>query len=193
MRVGRKNAIRREVMDRLAERIRDHWASVCAGVRPGASQRAIEEFEAKYGVKVANELAALYRLVDGMEDSDSDDRFLHIRPLAELEPVTLPNLATSYGLLHGRGQEESDDGFLAIPPLGEDKPAPLREAGRYFVFGDFLLKSHEYAVKLSSDPAAADPVVWIIGSNWETVAATFGEFCEKYLSNPEGLYLVCFD
>ena len=75
-------------------------------------------------------------------------------------------------------------GCRGIPDYGGIVSA-LPEADSYFVFADHSIWVHVYAIRLSADPDSRTPVVWIAdGRTWAPLAASFGEFLERYAADP---------
>lgn len=159
-------------MSYVGERIRNYWVSIGTNARPGASQETIESFQTKYGISLPKDLYDFYRIVDGMEEGETDDRLFRILPLEAVKPVT-----------------EELIQFGGIPDYRKIKDT-LPFPNHYFVFGEYMIKLHVYAIGLFSDPSATTPIIWICGSNWRIIAATFSEFVEKYLANPNELLIV---
>lgn len=159
-------------MSYIGEKIRDHWISIEIDIRPGVSQETIQAFQAQYNISVPKDFQDFYRVVDGMEEGESDDRMFRILPLESIKPVT-----------------EEIIQFRGIPDYSKIKDK-LPHPNQYFVFGEYMINLYVYAIKLSSDPLAASPIIWICGSQWRIIATTFSEFSEKYLVNPDELLLV---
>ena len=64
----------------------------------------------------------------------------------------------------------------------------MPDAAKTFVFADHMIGSIYYAVKLSADPAAPAPVLWISsGQDWGTHSPSFAEFLRLYVEEPERL------
>jgi len=159
-------------MSCIGERIRDYWVSIGTKARPGVSQEIIESFQAKYGVSLPKDLCDFYRIVNGMEEGETDDRLFRILPLEAVKPVT-----------------EDLMQFGGIPDYSRIKDT-LPYPNHYFVFGEYMINLHVYAISLFSDPLVTTPIIWICGSSWQIIAATFSEFGEKYLANPNELLIV---
>lgn len=151
--------------------MKQHWASMLERVRPGASLEEIKKFSAVYRTHLPEDLCDYFRSVDGMDDGETDNFLLHFFPLKAVKPVT-DELAQVGGIPDYRLIEET-----------------LPHAELYFVFADYMIGLHKYAIRLSSDKRTATPIICICGSKWQVVAETFSEFCEKYFANPAELLI----
>lgn len=151
--------------------MKKHWVSIGETVRPGASPDAIESFSTAYEISLPQDLCDYFRTVDGMEETETDNLLLHFFRLSAVKPV-IEELAQVGG----------------VPDYRPIKKT-LADPERYFVFADYMIGSHVYAIRLSPDKSAATPIIWICGSRWRVVAATFSEFGEKYFANPDELLI----
>ena len=150
------------------ESIWSRWQSVGLRLRPGATTSYINTFEQQYGVRLPNEAREFYTESDGMSPGEWDEEQLSFYPLAEVYPIPVA-LPTGH-----RGTPD-------YTGIGRSLP----DAASYFVFADYSVRCHVYAVRLSADPAAPCPVVWIAGSdNWEFQVGSFGEFLRLYAEDP---------
>ena len=150
------------------ESILRHWQRAGISLNPGAPARAIDDFERCYGVRVPAEVREFYAHSDGMPSGTWDEELLSFYPLAEVYPVPVVLPTGHRGLPDYNGIERS-----------------LPDAASYFVFADYSVRCHVYAVRLSADRAAACPVVWIAGGDkWEVQTASFGEFLRLYAEDP---------
>ena len=147
--------------------IRKRWQAAGITARPGAAASDIDAFERRHGVRLPVEAREFYAHLDGMPPGAWDEELLSFWPLAEAGPVPV--------LLSGcRG----------IPDYGGIERS-LPDAASYFVFADYSIWVHVYAVRLSADPTAPCPVVWIAGGGtWEVLALSFGEFLRLYAEEP---------
>jgi hypothetical protein len=148
--------------------IRKRWQAAGIAPRPGATASDIDAFERRHGVCLPVEVREFYAHLDGVPPGAWDEALLRFWPLAEVGPVPV--------LLSGcRG----------IPDYGGIERS-LPEAASYSVFADPSIWVHVYAVRLSADPSAPRPVVWIAGGDtWEVLAPSFGEFLRRYAEGPQ--------
>ena len=109
-------------------------------------------------MKLPADMRDFYSLVDGLEEEDSEH--LRILPIEDVKSVA----------------EALDES------TGLDVPAKV------FVFGEFLLRSHFYALDLSSADGRGQHI-YIVGSNQPLlVAQSFREFLESYLDGSARLF-----
>ena len=98
-----------------------------------------------------------------------------------------------------------DNALFGFFPLSAIKPVPEELAGMdgtpdyspimktlgdpasWFVFVEYLIWSHVYALRLSPDPSEKTPVIWISGELHGVISPSFTEFAESYLTDPESL------
>jgi hypothetical protein len=158
-------------MDSLGERLKSYWDTAGIKVRGGTSQQAIISFELKYGVCLTQDLRDYHSIVDGMEDGESDDSMLSFLPLSFIKNVM-----------------EDLIEFGGIPDYRKLKKR-LPQPHGYFVFADFLIRSQVYAIRLSPNRSDATPVIWICGEHWRTIASSFSDFAEKYLTGNGAILL----
>jgi hypothetical protein len=158
-------------MGSLGERLKSYWDSAGIKVRGGTSQQALISFELKYGVCLTRDLRDYHSIVDGMEDGEADASMLSFLSLSSIKNVM-----------------EELIKFGGIPDYRKLKEC-LPQTHRYFVFADFLICSHVYAIRLSPNRSDATPVIWICGKHWRTIASSFSDFAEKYLAGNGAILL----
>jgi hypothetical protein len=137
-------------------RVVKSWNESAAALRPGVTMRDIERFERSFGVRLSEDVADYFRWVDGINEGEWDEHLIRFWPLDEVRPV-----------------------------LQEVPDASKRFRG-YFVFADYCLWAHGYAVRLGSDE---DDVVIAGAGRTNPGAPSFAGFLELYVTNPEGLFL----
>jgi hypothetical protein len=142
------------------ERIKARWAAEGIKIRPGASTEALAWFEDHHRVALPPALRAYFEAVDGSGDI-FDDALIRFWPLAEVETIA------EY---HGW------------------EPSEVPEFDGWFLFADFLIHSHVYAVHLTSDPADSGPVASWDG-NLILQAPSFAAFLDRYLTDRDNLSL----
>jgi hypothetical protein len=142
-------------MDDPVRRTVARWQQSNAVPEPGASTRELASFEAHHGVRLPPAFAALWHAADGNHGDENLTRFW---PLREIHRLT---------------DEEGFSG-AALP----DDPQSL------FVFADYLIFSHLYAVRLKKD--GQDAGVWWVLSPTERaeIAPTFESFLRRYAADP---------
>jgi SMI1 / KNR4 family (SUKH-1) len=152
----------------LPERLKAFWNSTSTRTRPGLSIADVEDFEARYRVSLPNDLRDYFLFVDGI-DEDVDDELVYFVPLHEVKSVT-----------------EDLVNFRGIPDYGGIAES-LPDAQQWFVFVNYMMGSHMYAIRLSANSSAPAPVIFICGSSWVTAADSFSDFGEKYLADRDNL------
>ena len=134
------------------------WRNAGVPVRPGASAGQLADFEAKYGVSLGDDVREYFGCVDGMDESDADEHGIRFWPIGEASRVD--------------EHLEVDDARLF---------------NGYFVFADYILWSHAYAMKLDAEGIGGNVVV--VGGNGPIVVARgFGEFLSVYISDPRRVF-----
>lgn len=140
------------------DRSTQRWREVRLKIRPGVSAEQVAQFERKFDTQLSADMHEYFGAVNGMELDEMDPEF-HIRfwPLEEVKPL----------------QEEVDAPWVA------------RYAG-YYLFADYLLWSHGYAIDLS--PVGQGAIVMVGGESPQPVASSFTEFVRLYLDKPEQIF-----
>ena len=140
----------------IGESLKQFWSRQNIKLRRGAPEVELREFEAKYNVVLPDDLKDYFATVDGFDDSDSDENLFTFLPLAE---VTLLDESWSSGTF---------------------------DAKSYFVFIDYCISAHLYAIRLTNDLSLGNPVVTTYvkpGENPIQIAGSFSEFVQGYLAD----------
>jgi hypothetical protein len=147
----------------LPKSVAQRWRDSGSEIRRGVGEEALLAFELHNGVAIPEELAAFYRIVNGIE---SDQNLFSVWELTEVRrvPVALGD-------------------FRGIPDYGRIATT-LPHADEYFAFADFMIMSHVFAVRVTPASRSLGEVVWICGAEHGIAAASFSEFWEAYLSDP---------
>jgi hypothetical protein len=152
------------------EAIRRLWQQAETTIRPGATEEAIAEFERLHGNRLPRAARDFYQLMDGMEFGSTDEELIYFWPLAEIGSV--PEVLAD---------------FRGVPDYGGIE-SNLPDAESQFVFADWSIWCCVYAIRLSSDPEAAHPVLRIeSGSRWSELAGSFEEFLGRYATSPRSI------
>ncbi len=157
-------------MDALIEKLRLHWQQNKVGLRSGIPPKSIEKFEVKYNIVLPSDLRHYHLQIDGMEEGESDNELFAFLPLSQIRSV--PEELTS---------------FAGLPNYSEIAEK-LPDAQECFVFVDYMIMSHVYAIRLSPNPNVPTPVFWISGPFWEEIAPSFSVFIEKYLTDTNSIF-----
>lgn len=133
------------------------WQRCGLVVQPGVEAVDVQAFEAKYGVILPPDLRSYFEAANGSGvELTSDSAFCRFWPLEEVKLV--------------------EDQF---PNLHPDRSA----YSGYFHFADHSVWMNAYAVRLSQP---SGPVISVAGAadTGRTIADSFTEFIEMYLSDP---------
>jgi hypothetical protein len=137
------------------EALRRYWLRHEINLNHGAPEDEIAAFEARYQVQLPKEMRDYFATVNGFGGSE--------------------HLMT----------DENVIAFLAlgeIKTLSEAWSPKIEEAASYFVFADYSLSVHVYAVRLSSSSEDDNPVVVAYDDrNIARMASSFSEFVQQYL------------
>ena len=140
-------------MNSVGELVTTHWLGQGIKLRPGATESEITDFEAKYDVCLPEDMREFLAVVNGFDN---------------------------------RSGEEVDSDMITFFSLEEIKPLNASDWGvasraeSYFVFADWSISAHVYAVRLLNDCAASSPVV-VVYDALVQVADSFAEFMQAYL------------
>jgi hypothetical protein len=74
-------------------------------------------------------------------------------------------------------------GLDEVKPLSEYWSPDVADADSHFVFADYSISAHVYAIRLSSDREHGNPVVVVYDGKLVQVANSFSEFVAGYLKN----------
>ena len=149
-------------MTSLPESVVQLWRDLSVEIRPAARSEKFLSFERQNGMAIPEELAAFYRVSDGVE---SDQNLFAVWELAAVRraPVAVGD-------------------FRGIPDYGQIATA-LPNADEYLVFADFMIMSHVFAVHVDPTSRLMGQVIWISGSDHGVAATSFRAFWEAYLAD----------
>jgi len=143
-------------VDAVIAEVLREWQDAGVSVRSAVSD-GTSEFEQKHGVELPQELRAFFAAQGGMADGETDGNDIRFWPLDEVSPAS--NEVPD-------GEQNAYDG--------------------YFVFADYALWAHGYAVRLS--PGQPNDVAIVGGARPIRVASSFKEFLEKYVRDVSQLF-----
>ena len=142
-------------MKSLGELVKTHWLRQGIKLSRGAIESEISAFEAKHDVCLPEDMREFFAIVNGFDN---------------------------------RSGEEVDNDMMTFFSLEEIKPLNASDWGvvsraeSYFVFADWSISAHVYAVRLLKDSAASGPVV-VVYDALVKVADSFAEFMQAYLED----------
>lgn len=140
------------------DRLTQRWKESQLKIKPGVSAEQLAQFEEKFETHLRPDIHTYFEAVNGMEIDEMDSES-HIRfwPLEEVKPL----------------REEVDAPWVA-------------EYRDYYLFADYLLWSHGYAIDLS--PTGQGTIVMVGGESPQVVASSLAEFISLCLDKSERLF-----
>lgn len=147
----------------IGRSFKEHWSSHNVEINPGVSEAALKSFEEKYGVVLPNDLRDYFRCVNGMPPDVVDDGMIRFWTLEEMEPIT--QVAPQY----------SDSSYV-------------KNAESLFVFADYSIWAHAYAIRLGSVPLESNEILIIGHRSPVLVSLSFSDFGEHYLTDKDMLH-----
>lgn len=104
----------------VLQTLRAQWLTAIGPLRPPAGLSAIVEFEARYSLTLPPDVREYFLVVDGMDIGTWDGNEIRFWPLTEIRPAC------------------------------DELPEIARHAyGDYFIFADYSICAHMYAVNLT--------------------------------------------
>jgi hypothetical protein len=140
----------------LPELLKNNWKHSGLAVRKGVTNEDIQRFEMQHSVQLPQDLARYFETVDGMEEGDTDAHDIRFWRLEEVQPVSV-----------------------------EVPNADLEQSAGYFVFADYSIWAHGYAIQLLHE---GNQVAIVGGARPIPIAQSFEEFLNLYLYQPEKLF-----
>ncbi|HEV3471527.1 MAG TPA: SMI1/KNR4 family protein [Pyrinomonadaceae bacterium] len=147
-------------MFQTGEALRKFWLRRGVRLNPGASEAEIAAFEAKHHVRLPADFRDYFAVVNGFDGSESW--------------MTDDDVITFLGLHE-------------VKPLSEYWSPGVAGADSYFVFADYSISAHVYAIRLTSDSGHGNPVAVVYDGEPVKVADSFSGFVEGYLENSCGV------
>jgi hypothetical protein len=142
----------------LVKPIRDRWIAAGATPRDGATPEDLARFESRYGVALPADFATFYRAIDGMPPNEMDDEMIRWWPIDEVKPV-------------------NDD----LKQVHDAYP-------NQFIFADWSLWAHAFAIDLSKGSNHGRVVIAGMASGPIPLSGSFGEFLDLYVRKSRDLY-----
>lgn len=154
----------------LLPRINEYWKSEGLELNPPATSAEIDEFATRHGLALPEDFRAFYEYCDG--SVGMDEALNEFWPLSEIDTVPA---------------KLSD--FCGIPDYSAIS-RHLPDARNYFVFADHSIWACVYAIRLTQDGNAGNPVIVINNRrSYDTVADSFTGFWNKYLAMSGEIFL----
>jgi hypothetical protein len=145
----------------IGRKLKDRWLSQGLEVNPGVSIETLSRFESRYQVSLPADLRDYFLTVNGMAEGITDDALISFWSLSEVKPI--PEEAPEFA----RGSY-------------------VEEAESLFLFADFSIWAHGYAIRLSSS-REPNPVIVIGGEKPVRVFDSFSDLVSNYLIDPDRL------
>ena len=147
----------------IGQSLRNHWLSHNVEFNVGVSTAALESFEKDNDVILPGDLRDYFLSVNGMLAEATDDVLFRFWMLEEIR--SLPEGAPDY----------ADPRYI-------ENPESL------FLFADFSLWAHAYAVRLT-DTQPKTNEIFLIGSDSPILLfQSFSEFVDSYLTNKDLMF-----
>ena len=105
--------------------------------------------------------------------------------------VRLPEDFKDYlSKVNGFDDSDVDEEFIIFLPIDEIEPLSINwsqspEAKSYFIFADWSISCHVYAIKLTKDTKFDNPIIIGFNDNKSPtqIADSFSEFAQSYIKN----------
>jgi hypothetical protein len=184
----------------LAHKVIENWRNENTSLKAGATEDEFLAFEKRFALALPPDFRFFYSLVNGMADCDMDNHLFSLWPLDRIAT----ELERSRSLLEERDEETSgadreNSVCSAIFSLfrgfsvAQKRPRPLERIRQPLAFykieipfGDYLIDSHRYL--LCQDGEERFFVSSQVNLS-ERLADSFGHFLQRYLTEPEKIYL----
>ena len=144
----------------VGETLKKHWLSRDVPINPGVSEATLHDFESKYGVSLPADLRDYFLCVNGMPAGRTDEALIRFWMLDEAKP--LPEGAPAYA-----------------------NPTYIQNPSSFFLFADFCIWSHAYAIRLSAVPSQSNTVIVVGDTSPVLLFDSFAELVDSYLTNKE--------
>jgi|SRR5262245_27726576 len=185
---------------KLAHEVIENWRNENASLNAGATEDELLAFEKRFALALPPDFRFFYSLVNGMAACDMDNHLFSLWPLDRIAT----EIERSRSLLEERDEELSgadreNSVCSAICSLfggfsvAQKRPRPVEKIRQPLAFykieipfGDYLIDSHRYL--LCQDKEERFFVTSQVNLE-ERLADSFGHFLQRYLAEPEKIYL----
>jgi hypothetical protein len=140
----------------IDEALKKFWRRQGIKLCSGATEDELIAFETKHHVRLPEDLRKYFAATNGFDGSE------HL--MTDDEGITFL-------------------GLDEMKPLSEYWSADVAVGRGYFVFADYSLSAHVYAIRLVNGSGSGNPVVAVYDRKLVEVASSFLEFAESYLKN----------
>lgn len=147
----------------VGESLKRHWSSHNVDINAGVSEATLKSFEEKYGIVLPEDLRDYFLSVNGMPPEIVDDAFIRFWMLEEVEP--LPQGAPDFS-----------------------NPQYIQAPDSIFLFADYSIWAHAYAIRLTKTAAESNKVFIIGHDSPVLISNSFSEFVDKYLTNKDLIF-----
>lgn len=141
-------------MSHLGEALQQRWLGQGIKLRPGASEDQVVAFEKMHNVIIPADMRQYLTTSDGFDGAEhwmTDDDLITFLALDEIQPL--------------------NEYWNPKTPGGSS----------YFVFADYSLSVHVYAIKLVRDSSEPNDVVVVGDIRPQKIANCFSDFAQAYL------------
>jgi hypothetical protein len=184
----------------LAHEVIENWRNEHVPLNAGATEDELLAFEKRFALTLPPDFRYFYSLVNGMTDYESDKYLFSLWPLG----WTATEIEKSRTLLEERdegtiGEDKGNSLCSAIFSLfrgfsvAQKRPRPVERIKQPLAFykieipfGDYLIDSYRYL--LCQDKEERFFVSSQVNLK-ERLADSFGHFLQRYLAEPEKIYL----
>ena len=139
------------------EKLKEYWLSDKVVLNSGASDHELNGFESKYRVKLPLDLRNYFSYVNGMKEGQTDKDLIRFWPIEEV--ISL-------------GEYYEDSSYLP-------------DANSLFIFADWSIEAHLYAIHLGKDDSIVTKV-YVMGQHQrglQEVSESFTDFADLYVTN----------
>ena len=138
------------------QRLKDHWNSLRVKFNEGVTENSIAAFECQYGVVLPTDMRVFFLTLNGMPDDIADEEMIRFWRLEEVKPLS--SVAPAYAT-----------------------PDYIDNSQSLFVFADYSLWAHAYAIRLDSRECDTNEI-FIIGGDYPVpLFHSFSELVDRYV------------
>jgi hypothetical protein len=145
-------------LPKLGEILRREWVNQGIDINSGVSESELRAFEETYNVALPHDVRDYFLTVNGMDRESTDDALIRFWTLAEVAPIS-----------------------QAAPEFAN--PSYLEDGELFFLFADFSLWTHAYAIRMEQRETESNEVLIIGNESPRLLSSSFTEFVERYLTN----------